>query len=1614
MTQAPADPERPTRARPYLQYFVVIGFEGVRRTSLQGRPGSAKPPLPPRGPPAETNDVAKSSNELAISSSSSLAMPQTLRDSLHSLLIPDEIAGDSSKLSPEVLLRCPPTDHAYYEFPQELAAFCRPRGWFLSASKKPAEFHTLALTDLDGNVSYGSVLTLWSRVKKTQYLSSVELDPEDPPTWDEDNGIAYLPRCYVFLSLFPNTALPRLTLRGFLALKVNGVSDEDVYKYIQRMMTEIPHPVPGVRLALSIGNEQAQAYHPREHELQIDDGQLDVTRLFDILPVHHVVAIYFALLVEQKVIIRGPSAALLGEVMTGLLEILRPLTFQFVCIPVLPRKLTDILSAPTPYLIGIDSEIEVDTDLVECVLVDIGQNTLMYHLHGTDGLPPKVLTERLEKTLMEIREPHRLHANRLKRPQEPKNDRDLERRLRLAFMRQFVFLTQYVATNSVRLRHLPQEIFVFEHYGYLREVSNLARDDQESAREFLRIFIGSTAFDHFMNSYNYVDRNAGMYDEVLYRLKRNPDAFFRTELRELVHQDKAHADIAVKVTERERLDISNLCDVRSENCDVEFDTKAICDMGGSFTPRPGGVHPPPAKEITPTENRAGSRLMAFPGQDTSHVEAILAHLLPMDRALIDEVYSPLLKRTEANTSIRMEDLRELFSRSVESRVYFAMKLDEASKNQERMEIMQSQFDVLLRLIPMVLRANEHAAVIGHLLVRPLRLLCYKKGSYEDEMYRRVRVGLVWTSQELWEYHTLFSIQDALIRRYDCHNLKEWQQVQTTHNDDSQDARDQNDASERELVKETLKTVAEQMVAFQFDETDANKILRYAASRAKLEYPEIEDIMTLYQQCQDSYAEKEAARMAQTAVSTENIWSATEIELYDRETTQRSWDSVLLTSPAIDGVADGSLTITEYRIIFQGNVRAKHSFIFCVPLLSCYYAERISPNHSSINEVGAIVEDALELRSWMGHCVNLYFCAGERMSVWTPSLKLRGLIGEYIGKFGTIAIPYGVDRDLTMPGTDFSDLLAADFERLGITSEASLKCPWYFKQDCNMGNLVCQSYPRAHVVPQDWDFAKFSGMAQYFKDSRYPMLSYYHQKNNTFLMRAAGTRFPRGSMKDRCFEELALMQLLLVNLNSSASGTRPQILIVMDSEVGDATGNTQKASVLYPGCELMPLQRVYDDEDLPLHPKNIHTAFDRFIKSFGREKGDYLHAIHKSNWLEYISTCISIGSGIADLLVNHDVSVLLSLESGSDLTVILSSLAQLLVDPYYRTIGGFCDLIVKEWAAYGHPFSYRHDVRLLDDPNYKVAPVFSLFVYCVVHVLRQYPQHFEFSQNFLGYIQCHATSGRFAEFQFQSEAHYRRRKVENAESMKTQILKITENQASFYNIFYRQESAMSVSEPLAPLANVNDFSLWQQFHLCDRISTFFDAVPAAVVGKPSELSVLQEIMSDEELAGPGWQKRVQELFHDIEPYTEEQQYYEASPLVKGSQCVASDRLITHSIHLVTHRFQKSSQLRARCDYCGNMLLSSSALRCRDCRYKVHENCAPYSAKACGSSTRLKAKGGASFTAENSNSQPGSVISVGGGEQALGASMYMENSGGSHHSSGAKHRLRKGLGRLMGKK
>jgi myotubularin-related protein 9 len=99
--------------------------------------------------------------------------------------------------------------------------------------------------------------------------------------------------------------------------------------------------------------------------------------------------------------------------------------------------------------------------------------------------------------------------------------------------------------------------------------------------------------------------------------------------------------------------------------------------------------------------------------------------------------------------------------------------------------------------------------------------------------------------------------------------------------------------------------------------------------------------------------------------------------------------------------------------------------------------------------------------------------------------------------------------------------------------------------------------------------------------------------------------------------------------------------------------------------------------------------------------------------------------------------------GTDTTLVVTSLAQLLLDPATRTLAGFLSLIEREWVLAGHAFTTRsaHSVHAHGTTTgVHEAPTFLLFLDACAQVLHQYPLAFAFDERALLVLYDHALAG----------------------------------------------------------------------------------------------------------------------------------------------------------------------------------------------------------------------------------------------------------------------------------
>ncbi|KAI1905215.1 hypothetical protein AGOR_G00013830 [Albula goreensis] len=145
---------------------------------------------------------------------------------------------------------------------------------------------------------------------------------------------------------------------------------------------------------------------------------------------------------------------------------------------------------------------------------------------------------------------------------------------------------------------------------------------------------------------------------------------------------------------------------------------------------------------------------------------------------------------------------------------------------------------------------------------------------------------------------------------------------------------------------------------------------------------------------------------------------------------------------------------------------------------------------------------------------------------------------------------------------------------------------------------------------------------------------------------------------------------------------------------------------------------------------------------------WFSSLENSGWLDIIRQCLHKSVEIVECLEKENTNVLIMEEEGSDLCCVISSLVQLMLDPYYRTLTGFQSLVQKEWVAGGHNFLDRCN-HLHHKEKELQSPVFLLFLECVWQLLQQHGPAFQFTETYLTVLSDSVHVAVFSTFLFSS-------------------------------------------------------------------------------------------------------------------------------------------------------------------------------------------------------------------------------------------------------------------------
>jgi hypothetical protein len=439
---------------------------------------------------------------------------------------------------------------------------------------------------------------------------------------------------------------------------------------------------------------------------------------------------------------------------------------------------------------------------------------------------------------------------------------------------------------------------------------------------------------------------------------------------------------------------------------------------------------------------------------------------------------------------------------------------------------------------------------------------------------------------------------------------------------------------------------------------------------------------------------------------------------------------------------------------------------------------------------------------------------------------------------------------------------AEFRRQGISEKLTDK-GWritYVNQDYSF----CDTYPALLVVPSKISDNVLKYAREFRSRNRIPVLSYLHPVNNCAITRSSQP-LSGITRKTNVQDE----KLVAASFSASVPGNSEDVTPIpsqQDSPEGRSSPSLELSETEKREDDLISKSMAMFDEktgkrliygaqqnNLIVDARPTINAMANHLQGMGSENMDkykfarkvYLNignihvmrnslsrvvdalkdadisplgpsreALHRSEWLRHVRDVLD-GSALISRQVGIQHShVLIHCSDGWDRTSQLSALAQIMLDPFFRTMDGFITVVEKDWMSFGHMFrlrsghlnhedwftvqkdafagtkvqpgesdgrgdaipSFLSGARRLfnqgniDDADLEsiselasgkvvndeattqkmVSPVFHQFLDCVYQLLRQHPNRFEFNERFLRRLLYHLYSCQYGTFLYNSE------------------------------------------------------------------------------------------------------------------------------------------------------------------------------------------------------------------------------------------------------------------------
>uniref|UniRef100_A0A8C8SP93 DENN domain containing 4A n=1 Tax=Pelusios castaneus TaxID=367368 RepID=A0A8C8SP93_9SAUR len=284
-----------------------------------------------------------------------------------------------------LICRYPEEDYESFPLPESVPLFCLPMGANIecwpSNSKYPLPvFSTFVLTGASAEKVYGAAIQFYEAYPEENLTEKQksQLGLETTGNGKSDNcKTVQTNKCICLLSHWPFFDAFKKFLTFLYRYSISGPHVLPIEKHISHFMHKVPFPSPQrPRILVQLSpHDNLILSQPVSSPLPLSGGKFS-TLLQNLGPENAVTLLVFAV-TEHKILIHSLRPSVLTSVTEALVSMIFPFHWPCPYIPLCPLALADVLSAPCPFIVGIDSRyFDLYDPPPDVSCVDLDTNTI--------------------------------------------------------------------------------------------------------------------------------------------------------------------------------------------------------------------------------------------------------------------------------------------------------------------------------------------------------------------------------------------------------------------------------------------------------------------------------------------------------------------------------------------------------------------------------------------------------------------------------------------------------------------------------------------------------------------------------------------------------------------------------------------------------------------------------------------------------------------------------------------------------------------------------------------------------------------------------------------------------------------------------------------------------------------------------------------------------------------------------------------------------------------------------------------------------------------------------------------------------------------------------------